>query len=937
MAILSNNIFGIFSIKKVVNRLCAEAVQQQIQLGVADATQLRNRRRHLAKQVFKRIPVKSYQNSQEFFRAATMVLSLVGFSSLIIPQPALAEPVFKHSMLDGFVVGYQAVPTFADLDGDGDLDAFVGNLYGEVQYFRNIGTNIVPNFVADVAGNPLAGLNFPFNVTPTFTDLDGDGDFDIFVGASEGKVKFYRNTGTSTSAHFVVDAVNNPLAGLFVGSRTAPVFVDIDGDSDFDAFIGEGSGSIKFYRNIGTTTVPNLVVDVVGNPLSDFNVGYVAAPTFADIDNDGDLDVFVGEGRGTIRFYRNTGTSTGPVFVADVAGNPLTDFDVGFGAWPTFADIDNDGDLDAFVGVAKGTVEFYRNTGTNINPNFESGVAGNPLAGVSSLGFNSIPGFADLDGDGDLDAFVGEYYGTVKFYHNIGTNVTPTFVLDIASNPLAGIDVGRQAAPVFVDLDNDGDLDVFVGEEFGKVFFYRNTGTNTTPNFVTDFAGNPLAGFDVGNAAVPAFVDIDGDGDLDSFVGNSRGSVMFYRNNGINTAPNFIADASGNPLAAIYLFGNAVPKFADLDGDGDMDVFVGEQYGAIEFYLNIGSNTVPNFVSDTVGNPLLGFGVGSYAAPAFADLDSDGDLDAFVGERYGVVKFFENIDPTSNGVTKYDFNGDRKSDILIRNGSGFLAMYQMNGASRTLFAVGGLPLDWNVQEVGDFNGDGKADILIRNGSGFLSMYQMNGASRTLFAVGGLPLDWNVVQVGDFNGDGNADILIRNSSGFLAMYQMNSASRRLLSIGGLPLDWNVQGVGDFNGDGNADILIRNGSGFLSMYQMNGASRTLFAVGGLPLDWNVEQVGDFNGDRKADILIRNSSGFLAMYQMNGAKRTLLPIGGLPLEWNVQEVADFNGDGNADILIRNGSGFLAMYQMNGASRTLNAVGGLPTTWDVQTVGQP
>ncbi|MCF6250424.1 MAG: hypothetical protein L3J75_04020 [Methylococcaceae bacterium] len=287
--------------------------------------------------------------------------------------------------------------------------------------------------------------------------------------------------------------------------------------------------------------------------------------------------------------------------------------------------------------------------------------------------------------------------------------------------------------------------------------------------------------------------------------------------------------------------------------------------------------------------------------------------------------------------THDDFGGDGNADILIRKTNGFLAMYEMNGATRTLGAVGGLPNEWTVDGIGDFGGDGNADILIRKTNGFLAMYEMNGATRSLSAVGGLSNDWTVEGVGDFGGDGNADILIRKTNGFLAMYEMNGATRSLRAVGGLSSDWTVKGIGDFGGDGKADILIRKLNGFLAMYQMNGAVRSLIPVGGLSNDWKVKGVADFSGDGKADILIRKSNGFLAMYQMNGASRTLHPIGGLPLDWSIEQVGDFGGDGKADILIRKSNGFLAMYQMDGVLRTLNAVGGLPTAWTIQPVKQP
>ena len=204
--------------------------------------------------------------------------------------------------------------------------------------------------------------------------------------------------------------------------------------------------------------------------------------------------------------------------------------------------------------------------------------------------------------------------------------------------------MGTYAAPTFADIDNDGDLDAFVGEFYGTVKLYRNNGSNTAPVFAADAANNPLAGVAVGTYAAPTFADIDGDGDLDAFVGEFYGTVKFYRNNGSNTAPVFAADAANNPLAGVAVGNYAIPAFADIDNDGDLDVFVGEKYGAIKLYRNTGTATAPVFAADPTGNPLAGFSLGRGSAPFFADIDNDGDLDAFVGEKYGTVKFFENFD-----------------------------------------------------------------------------------------------------------------------------------------------------------------------------------------------------------------------------------------------------------------------------------------------------
>jgi len=166
--------------------------------------------------------------------------------------------------------------------------------------------------------------------------------------------------------------VNNPFDGVDVGSFAAPAFADIDNDGDWDAFIGESSGTIRYYKNTGTITNPVVTEQTGANNLFDgVDVGLFAAPAFADIDNDGDWDAFIGEQSGTIYYYKNTGTITIPAFTGQTGvNNPFNGVDVGRFAAPTFADIDNDGDLDAFIGEEYGTVLFYENldtTGTGIS------------------------------------------------------------------------------------------------------------------------------------------------------------------------------------------------------------------------------------------------------------------------------------------------------------------------------------------------------------------------------------------------------------------------------------------------------------------------------------------------------------------------------------------------------------------------------------------
>jgi len=290
-----------------------------------------------------------------------------------------------------------------------------------------------------------------------------------------------------------------------------------------------------------------------------------------------DYDCFIGEHAGNLNFYQRQNSGAGSTSFSVVTGgsDPFNGVAVA-GASPAFVDIDGDGDQDCFIGDYDGTVKYYRNTGSSTSPTFAAQTGDdNPLNGVSG-GDDPAPAFVDIDGDGDQDCFIGDYYGTIKYYKNTGNSTSPTFTLTTGSSndPFDGVDDGNKPQPAFVDIDGDGDQDCFIGEYTGNLNYYKNTGSSTSPTFTltTGSSNDPFDGVNIGQASAPAFVDVDGDGDQDCFIGESTGIMNYYKNTGSSTSPTFTLTTGSNddPFDGVDVgsgYAYSIPVFVNIDGD----------------------------------------------------------------------------------------------------------------------------------------------------------------------------------------------------------------------------------------------------------------------------------------------------------------------------------------------------------------------------------
>ncbi|MBI2549170.1 VCBS repeat-containing protein, partial [Candidatus Woesearchaeota archaeon] len=283
------------------------------------------------------------------------------------------------------------------------------------------------------------------------------------------------------------------------------------------------------------------------------------------------------------------------------------------------------------------------------------------LDGIA-MEYDATPRFVDYDSDGDLDLIIGSRDGGLRSFNNTGSNPdpqweetdwysidwrqdeVPSVQIDGKIYPavsLAMLDVSARSAPFFVDLDGDSLPELIVGDTYGKLHTYKRV-------IVSKQVYNPEQGeyewitkktlivydFDeTGNLsllpqtprAVPVFADLDGDSDNDLVMGNQQGKLTGYMNTGNQTNPQWVV--SSFMLDNISGASDAAPYFVDLDGDDDDDLVLGHRDGIL-FFMNRGNTTTPLWEQDNL--IIREEGKTNYR-PVLAHLDADQNLDLVVG------------------------------------------------------------------------------------------------------------------------------------------------------------------------------------------------------------------------------------------------------------------------------------------------------------------
>ncbi|MCC2546461.1 FG-GAP-like repeat-containing protein [Hymenobacter sp. BT175] len=888
----------------------------------------------------------------------------------------------------GISVGGFSTPTFTDMDGDGLLDLFIGERDGNVQRFEQTAAGSVT--FSQVAAS-FNGLDVGEFASPTFTDLDGDGLLDLLVGENDGNLNHYEQAAVnSANFNFVTTSFN----GIDVGSASGPAFADLDGDGLLDLLVGEAQAKLYHYEQAAANSTSFTLVT------QDFSGIFVgsrsSAPAIADLDGDGLLDMLVGKAVATVSHFEQLPpappTITGFSPASGAQGSTLTVN----GTQLTYAASVRFGELSAAFTVTSATqLRVTVPRGASTHKLRVTTPAGSVLSasafGVTKAGgygfplitttFNSInvgrysaPAIADLDGDGLLDLLVGEEAGTLHHYEQASVNST---ALALVTTSFSGIDVGAQSKPAIADLDGDGLLDLLVGEESGTLRHYEQTapGSLTFSQVTASFNG-----IDVNLYAAPAFTDLDGDGLLDLIVGEYFGRLWHYEQAGANSATFTLSTDRFNSLD---VGGFSTPAIADLDGDGLLDMLVGKEAGQLSHYEQASANsTTFTLVTDTFN----GIDVGFLSAPAFTDLDGDGLLDLLVGEDFGALHHYEQAPPPT--ITSLSPASGAQGSTLTVNGTHLsrvisvrfgelpaafssisatqLSVTVPRGASThkvrvttlsgtalssTAFDVdkGGaysFPLvsagfntidvdEHSTPAIADLDGDGLLDLLVGERDGNLNHYEQAAVNSTSFTL--VTNSFSGIDVGDFStpaftdldGDGLLDLLVGENDGNFNHYEQtaaNSTSFALVtaSFGGLDVGTrSTPTFTDLDGDGRLDLLSGESSGNLHHYRQSAANSTAFTL--VTTSFNGLDVGSFSspafidldGDGLLDMLVGEFASNLNHYEQAAANSTTFTLVTNSFSainagsYSTPAFTDLDGDGLLDLLVGKSDGTLGHYE--------------------------
>ena len=617
---------------------------------------------------------------------------------------------------------------------------------------------------------------------------------------------------------------NNPglVVDLGVGLWAWPLPMDYDGDGDLDLVVSSGGlpyeGTYFFENPVGPDSNDPMPVFRPGIRIGEYRpnaqISYMEGhPAVVTTPNERH-DLFRKH-----TFAKPTGLAVDSDKVYASTGR------IRAKQWK-LADWENDGDLDLLIGVGDwgdyGWDDAFDSHGTWTNGPLhgyvylavqrQDGSYAEPRkltaggAPVDVYGMPS-PSLADFDLDGDLDLICGEFLDGFTYFENIGTREFPKLAsgrrLEADGQPVR-MDL-QMITPTAVDWDGDGDPDLVVGDEDGRVAFVENLGIiqEGMPTFAQPRYFRQEAEYvKFGALITPQGTDWDGDGDEDVVAGNTAGHIGFIENLG-GTPPRFAAPrylkAAGEtiriqagPNGSIQgpceaKWGYSTISVADWDGDGRADIIANSIWGRIVWYRNVGSKRTPRLEA---AQPVRIDWGGHPAAPRW---------------NWWAPGPTEMVSQWRTRPLAVDWNRDGLMDLVMLDHEGYLALFERTRrANRPVLLPGKRifdaapvsvfdrkhnpitssigPLRLNEGRAGksgrrkidlvDWDGDGHIDLLVNSASVDLMSNVGTEAGRTVFSHEGALSNSTLAghttspTTVDWNRDGTRELLVGAEDGFL---------------------------------------------------------------------------------------------------------------------------------------------------------------------------